>query len=41
MIKNDSSYGYDIRISDEFKIFTNMNNAIVEPKLFDIRFCNP
>ncbi|HLA50649.1 MAG TPA: dCTP deaminase [Thermodesulfobacteriota bacterium] len=30
-----SSYGYDIRISDEFKIFTNVNNAIVDPKAFD------
>jgi len=32
-----SSYGYDIRISDEFKIFTNINNTIVDPKLFDPR----
>jgi len=30
-----SSYGYDIRISDEFKIFTNINNTIVDPKRFD------
>jgi dCTP deaminase len=30
-----SSYGYDIRIADEFKIFTNVNNAIVDPKKFD------
>ena len=30
-----SSYGYDIRIADEFKIFTNVNNAIVDPKHFD------
>ncbi|MCP3678094.1 MAG: dCTP deaminase [Deltaproteobacteria bacterium] len=30
-----SSYGYDIRIADEFKIFTNVNNAIVDPKEFD------
>ncbi|MFQ5329978.1 MAG: dCTP deaminase [Thermodesulfobacteriota bacterium] len=30
-----SSYGYDIRIADEFKIFTNVNNAIVDPKRFD------
>ena len=30
-----SSYGYDIRVSDEFKIFTNVNNAIVDPKKFD------
>jgi len=30
-----SSYGYDIRIADEFKIFTNINNTIVDPKQFD------
>ncbi len=30
-----SSYGYDIRCSDEFKIFTNINSAIVDPKDFD------
>ncbi len=30
-----SSYGYDIRVSDEFKIFTNINNSIVDPKKFD------
>lgn len=30
-----SSYGYDIRVTDEFKIFTNVNNAIVDPKKFD------
>src|SRR3989338_248426 len=30
-----SSYGYDIRITDEFKIFTNVNNSIVDPKNFD------
>lgn len=30
-----SSYGYDIRIANEFKIFTNVNNAIVDPKKFD------
>ncbi len=29
-----SSYGYDIRVSDEFKIFTNVNNAVVDPKKF-------
>lgn len=29
-----SSYGYDSRCSDEFKIFTNVNNAIVDPKDF-------
>ena len=32
-----SSYGYDIRISDEFKIFTNINTTIVDPKNFDPR----
>ncbi len=32
-----SSYGYDIRISDEFKIFTNINTTIVDPKCFDPR----
>jgi dCTP deaminase len=32
-----SSYGYDLRISDEFKIFTNINNTIVDPKGFDTR----
>ncbi|PJF43226.1 MAG: dCTP deaminase [Phototrophicales bacterium] len=30
-----SSYGYDIRVASEFKIFTNVNNAIVDPKHFD------
>ncbi len=30
-----SSYGYDIRVSNEFKIFTNVNSAIVDPKHFD------
>ena len=30
-----SSYGYDIRVSDEYKIFTNMNNSIIDPKNFD------
>src|SRR3990167_5892267 len=30
-----SSYGYDIRISDEFKIFTNVNSSIIDPKNFD------
>jgi dCTP deaminase len=30
-----SSYGYDIRVTDEFKIFTNVNSAIVDPKNFD------
>jgi dCTP deaminase len=32
-----SSYGYDIRIADEFKIFTNINSTIVDPKNFDER----
>ena len=32
-----SSYGYDIRIADEFKIFTNVNTAVVDPKNFDPR----
>jgi dCTP deaminase len=30
-----SSYGYDSRVADEFKIFTNVYNAIVDPKEFD------
>ncbi len=30
-----SSYGYDIRCSNEFKIFTNINSAVVDPKAFD------
>lgn len=30
-----SSYGYDIRLADEFKIFTNVFNSIVDPKNFD------
>ena len=32
-----SSYGYDLRIADEFKIFTNINNTLVDPKRFDTR----
>jgi len=32
-----SSYGYDARIADEFKIFTNINSTIVDPKRFDPR----
>lgn len=32
-----SSYGYDIRVSNEFKVFTNVYNAIVDPKDFDPR----
>jgi dCTP deaminase len=30
-----SSYGYDVRCADEFKIFTNIHSAIVDPKAFD------
>jgi dCTP deaminase len=30
-----SSYGYDVRCADEFKVFTNINSAIVDPKQFD------
>jgi dCTP deaminase len=30
-----SSYGYDIRVTDEFKIFTNVHSAIVDPKHFN------
>jgi len=30
-----SSYGYDVRIADEFKIFTNVNSTIVDPKHMD------
>ena len=29
-----SSFGYDLRVSDEFKIFTNVNNSIIDPKNF-------
>src|SRR5207245_8109618 len=32
-----SSYGYDIRVADEFRIFTNVNSTIVDPKHFDAR----
>ena len=32
-----SSYGYDVRCAPEFKIFTNINSAIVDPKNFDER----
>jgi len=32
-----SSYGYDIRVADEFKIFTDVDSAIVDPKHFDTR----
>ena len=30
-----SSYGYDVRVSDDFKIFTNVYNTVVDPKNFD------
>jgi dCTP deaminase len=30
-----SSYGYDVRCADEFKVFTNINSVIVDPKNFD------
>jgi dCTP deaminase len=32
-----SSYGYDMRVADEFKIFTNVQSAVVDPKRFDAR----
>jgi len=32
-----SSYGYDLRVPDEFNIFTNVNSSIVDPKRFDKR----
>ena len=31
-----SSYGYDARVSNEFKIFTNVNSEIVDPKNFKL-----
>ena len=30
-----SSYGYDVRVADEFKVFTNINNTVIDPKNFD------
>lgn len=30
-----SSYGYDLRVANEFKVFTNINNSIVDPKAFN------
>jgi dCTP deaminase len=33
----NSSYGYDIRVADEFKVFTNINNTVIDPKAFDPR----
>jgi dCTP deaminase len=32
-----SSNGYDIRVADEFKVFTNINSTVVDPKNFDSR----
>ncbi len=32
-----SSYGYDLRVADEFKVFTNVFNTLVDPKHFDAR----
>src|SRR5438477_4344017 len=32
-----SSYGYDLRVSDEVKIITNVNSAVIDPKAFDER----
>ncbi len=32
-----SSYGYDIRVADEFKMFTNINTTVIDPKKFDPR----
>jgi len=32
-----SSYGYDLRVADEFKIFTDVNCTVVDPKSFDER----
>ncbi len=32
-----SSYGYDVRVADEFKVFTNINTTVIDPKNFDPR----
>jgi dCTP deaminase len=32
-----SSYGYDVRVADEFKVFTNVYNTVVDPKRFDAK----
>ena len=32
-----SSYGYDVRCADEFKVFTNVHASLVDPKDFDVR----
>ena len=37
-----SSYGYDLRVADEFKVFTNLHNSLVDPKHFNAKeffFC--
>jgi len=34
-----SSYGYDVRLADEFKIFTNINSTVVDPLDFDQKCC--
>ena len=36
-----SSYGYDLRVADEFKIFTNVNCTVVDPKNFDEGLSSP
>ena len=33
-----SSYGYDVRCANEFKVFTNIHSAIVDPKAFFINY---
>ena len=30
-----SSYGYDLRVADEFKVFTNLHNTVIDPKNFN------
>ena len=35
-----SSYGYDVRCANEFKVFTNIHSATVDPKKFDIFLAN-
>ena len=32
-----SSYGYDLRVAEDFKIFTNVNSTVIDPKNFDER----
>ena len=34
-----SSYGYDVRCADEFKVFTNIHSAIVDPKFRRTKLC--